>query len=57
MEEVIEFLEKAEQAGQNIPSVIGPQVDLGDGSQQDANQTVAYEARQLRNLFIKLYNF
>jgi DNA-binding ferritin-like protein (Dps family) len=57
MEEVIEFLEKAEQAGQNIASIIGPQVDLGDGTHQDTNQTVAYEARQLRNLFIKLYNF
>jgi DNA-binding ferritin-like protein (Dps family) len=56
MEEVLEFLEKAEIAGQNIPSVIGPQVDLGDGSSADANQTVAYEARQLRNLYIKLHN-
>ncbi len=57
MEEILEFLEKAEHTGHNIPAVIGPQIDLGDGSGADALQTVAYEARQLRNLFIKLYNF
>jgi tetratricopeptide repeat protein 30 len=57
MDEILEFLDKAEAAGQKVPSVIGPQVDLaGDGSGEHAPQTVAFEARQLKNLFLKLYD-
>lgn len=57
MEEILEFLDKAEAAGRNISSVIGPQVDLGDGAANDGStHTVAYEARQLKNLFLKLHN-
>ncbi len=56
MEEILEFLDKAELAGQSIPSVIGPQVDLGDGSgNNEAQHTVAFEARQMKNLFLKLH--
>ena len=56
MEEILEFLDKAETAGKNIPSVIGPQVDLGDGSAaENEHRTVAYEARQVKNLFLKLH--
>lgn len=55
MEEILEFFDKAELAGQNIPSVIGPQVDLGDGSGNESHHTVAFEARQLKNLFLKLH--
>ena len=57
MEEILEFLDKAETAGQNVPSVIGPQVDLGDGNQNDPHHTVAFEARQLKNLYLKLHGY
>ena len=56
MDEILEFLDKAETAGQRVPSVISPQVDLGEGGGEHANQTVAFEARQLKNLFLKLYD-
>ncbi len=56
MDEILEFLDKAEAAGQKVPSVIGPQVDVGDGGADSAPQTVAFEARQLKNLFLKLYD-
>ena len=55
MEEILEFFDKAELAGQNIPAVIGPQVDLGDGSHQNEPHTVAFEARQLKHLYLKLH--
>lgn len=58
VEEILEFLDKAETAGKNIPSLIGPQVDLGDqagGEGSSEHRTVAYEARQLKNLFLKLH--
>lgn len=55
MDEILEFLDKAEAAGQKVPSSIGPQVDLGDGADHTP-QTVAFEARQLKNLFLKLYD-
>jgi tetratricopeptide repeat protein 30 len=60
IEEILDFFDKAEAAGQNIPAVIGPQVDV---PQYDANgelipdappPTVAFEARQLKALFMKL---
>lgn len=57
MEEILEFLDKAESAGQTIPSVIGPQVDLGEGNQADPQHTVAFEARQMKNLFLKLHGY
>jgi len=57
---VIEFFDKAEAAGASIPAVIGPQVDLaGDAAtsaESNVTQTVAYEARQLKNLFLRLYD-
>lgn len=56
MDEILEFLDKAEAAGRNVPSVIGPQVDLGDGSSDTAHHNVSYEARQLKNLFLKLFD-
>jgi tetratricopeptide repeat protein 30 len=58
VEEILEFLDKAEAAGQHVPSVIGPQVDLGDGVNGDSSQhTVAFEARQLKALFLKLHYY
>jgi tetratricopeptide repeat protein 30 len=58
-EEILEFLDKAEAAGKTIPAVIGPQVDLSEatGTTDDSlPRTVAYEARQLKALFLKLHN-
>ncbi len=57
MDEILEFLDKAEAAGQNVPSVIGPQVDVtGEGAGDQSHNTVAFEARQMKNLFLKLYD-
>jgi tetratricopeptide repeat protein 30 len=52
IDEVLEFLDRAEQHGQNVPSVIGSQVESGDNA--DAIQNVSYEARQLKTIFLKL---
>jgi tetratricopeptide repeat protein 30 len=57
MDEILEFLDKAEAAGTRIPSVIGPQVEVtGESGDATQPQTVAFEARQLKNLFLKLYD-
>lgn len=60
MDEILEFFDKAEAAGANVPSVISPQVDIsGEGSSSAApssHHTVSFEARQLKNLFLKLYD-
>lgn len=58
MDEILEFLDKAEVAGVNIPSVIGPAVELtADGVPVDTStHTVAFEARQLKTLFLKLHS-
>jgi DNA-binding ferritin-like protein (Dps family) len=55
MEEILEFLDKAEVVGQNIQAVIGPQIDFGDGASNESAHTVAFEVRQLKNLFLKLH--
>jgi len=56
MEEILEFLTKAEVAGTNVVTVIGPQVDAMGEATDSVNQTVAFEARQLRMLILKLYD-
>eukprot|EP01034_Spumella_vulgaris_P021415 gene21415-27445_t len=56
MDEILEFLDKAEAAGQTVPSVIEPQVAAEEGEEQSAQRTVAFEARQMKNLFLKLYD-
>ena len=60
LDEILEFLDRAEEFGKEVPSVIGPQVEASgvdaDGNEIE-NQTpanVTYEARQLKNLFLKL---
>lgn len=54
VEEILEFLTRAEAAGQNIPAVINaPTADGSDFS----TQYVAYEARQLKTLFLRLHEF
>ena len=55
MEEILEFFDKAEVAGKNVSSVVGPQVDLGDEAHKSSHHTVAFEVRQLKNLFLKLH--
>jgi tetratricopeptide repeat protein 30 len=52
IDEVLEFLDRAEQHGQNVPSVIGPQVDGAEDAEPASS--VAFEARQLKTLFLKL---
>lgn len=55
LEEILDFLDKAELAGRKIPSVIGPQIDNDNHPIDLATHNVAYEARQLKELFLKLY--
>lgn len=55
LEEILEFLDKAESFGSKVPSVIGPQIDSGGNDIDLATHNVAYEARQLKMLFIKLH--
>eukprot|EP01039_Chlorochromonas_danica_P003860 gene3860-4217_t len=57
MEEILDFLDKAEKAGASIPAVIGPQVDLGENKDADKPTTVAFEARQLKSIFLKLHYY
>jgi tetratricopeptide repeat protein 30 len=58
VDEILEFLHKAELAGRHIPTVIGPHVQLdpntgaGDIEQDGSTRNVAYEARQLKMLFL-----
>lgn len=56
MSEITEFLEKAEIAGKSISTVMAPLIDAGDGGGESEMNNVAYEARQLKALFLKLYN-
>ena len=59
MDEILEFFDKAEAAGAHVPSVISPQVEVGgEGPAPGASSqhTVSFEARQLKNLFLKLYD-
>ena len=55
LKEVLDFLSKAEAAGKGIVTVIGPQVQLDpaeDAEEQMENRNVAYEALQLKMLFL-----
>jgi tetratricopeptide repeat protein 30 len=54
MQEIIEFLEKAEQAGKGIQTVMGPNFDVGSAAPDPNTHNVSYEARQLKTLFLKL---
>jgi hypothetical protein len=59
MDEILDFLDKAEAAGQNVMSVIGSQVDAAEGegaSGSSGPATVSFEARQLKTLFLRLYD-
>ena len=52
--QIIEFLEKAEQAGKGIQTVMGPNFDVGSAAPDPNTHNVSYEARQLKTLFLKL---
>jgi hypothetical protein len=60
MTEILEFLDRAEAAGHNVKTSIGPQVDFGvadvnaDGTLMTEPATVRYEARQIKALFLQL---
>ena len=56
MTEILEFFDKAEAAGHNVKTSIGPQVDFGDGANvvDPAVGNVSYEARQLKSLYLQL---
>mmetsp|Transcript_13358 Transcript_13358/g.21188 ORF Transcript_13358/g.21188 Transcript_13358/m.21188 type:complete len:653 (+) Transcript_13358:44-2002(+) len=54
--EILNFLDAADQAGANIPTLIGPQMGE-DGQIKEADietHNVSYEARQLKKIFLKL---
>ncbi len=57
VEEILEFLTKAEAAGKNIPTQIGSPITLADGSIDFNAPSVAYEARQIKSLFLRLHEF
>jgi DNA-binding ferritin-like protein (Dps family) len=55
MNEILEFFEKAELAGKNITTVMSPVTYGGETSNDTEIRTVAYEARQLKALYLKLF--
>ncbi len=55
--EILQFFDKAEAAGKNITTVLSPSYDLaGDATPDPERHNVAYEARQLKTLFMNLFN-
>ena len=57
MNEILEFLEKAELAGKNIQTVVTPHIESSDGPPDPETHNVSFEARQLKAMFLKLYDF
>jgi tetratricopeptide repeat protein 30 len=55
MTEILDFFDKAEAAGQNVMTSIGPQVDFGNGENyvDQSTHNVAFEARQLKALYLQ----
>lgn len=57
IEEILDFLSKAAEAGKNIKTVIGPQVQLDPDEMElhdGSTHNVSYEAKQLKMLFLAL---
>jgi tetratricopeptide repeat protein 30 len=54
MEEILEFLDRAEVAGDKVPASIAQHVSLNGEDGENAVHTISYEARQLKNLFLRL---
>ena len=48
LNEIIEFLDLADEQGKKIPTVFNPLEEL------DEKQYVSYEARELKRMFLKL---
>ena len=57
MNEILEFLEKAELAGKGIQTVVAPHIESSEDAPDPATHNVAFEARQLKAMFLKLYDF
>jgi tetratricopeptide repeat protein 30 len=51
-EEILQFFDACEMHGRNIPAVVDP---MGQEHLDPAKNSVAYEARLLKSLFLKLY--
>lgn len=54
VDEIITFLGKAEQVGKKIPAVVTIQ---STNETQETPNTVAFEARQLKELFLQLHPY
>ena len=55
MHEIISFLDAAHQHGASIPTVIAPSVVIDGQAQEDqSTNNVAFEARQIKKIYIKL---
>jgi hypothetical protein len=56
MHEILTFLDAADQHGAKIPTVIAPSVVIEGqpGSEDQTTHNVAFEARQIKQLFLKL---
>jgi DNA-binding ferritin-like protein (Dps family) len=57
MNEILEFFEKAELAGKNVQTVVAPHIEGGDDAPDPDTHNVAFEARQLKAMYLKLYDF
>jgi len=58
MYEILSFLDAADQHGAKIPTVIAPSVVIegqaGSGAEDRSTHNVAFEARQIKQLYLKL---
>ena len=55
MHEILSFLDQADQHGAKIPTVIAPSVVIeGQPVEDTSTHNVAFEARQLKQLFLQL---
>jgi tetratricopeptide repeat protein 30 len=52
--EILTFLDAADQHGAKIPTVIAPSVVLDGTAQDHSTHNVAFEARQIKRLYLKL---
>ena len=55
MHEILSFLDAADTHGKKVPTVIAPAVTIDGQKQEDlSSHTVSFEARQLKQLFLRL---
>jgi tetratricopeptide repeat protein 30 len=53
MEELVQFLDDCEASGKNVSTITDSLI--GEVEEKSFKQTVAYEARRLKSLFLQLY--